>query len=398
MPRTRQIYQTELLYVGPTGLNPATGLHHGDATLGTIDTQGWLTQAGVNDDDNFVQPLYRVQRASWNATKNLTDVNQFGELAAIDRVPLEPPTVQLTFDYLLANLINEYRMGLTVQSNSDVEVSFISGLLNNTTNPKNYFLRGAAEGQDAIENVSTNYNTIAIGNGFLSSYSVQGSVGSFPTVSVTIDALNINADQFGGTQSGNIIPAVNQEDGTEFTNRWYALPTGTTSADGATLTSDVGLSALRPGDITLTFGTLETADTFLDPDDLKVQSFNLSFDLNQEDLNKLGSKYAFAKVPTFPVAATLQIEAIAGDYATGSLVNIIDENESYNPVISMTQPGSTEVIARFTLKNAKLDTQASDLSIGQNKTYSMTFNSQIGGPQEVTAGVFASGLLKDSTI
>ncbi len=403
MARTRQIYQTDLVYVGPSGNNPATGAHY-DGNV-SYDADGDITLAGPElkfgpPETNMIQPLFRVQRASWNATKNLTDVNQFGELAAIDRVPLEPPTVQLTFDYLLANLANEHRMGFTVNKAGDtVETSFISGILAGATNPKNYFLKTSAEGSDNIDNDSLVYNVLAIGNGFISSYSIQGSVGSFPTASVTIDALNINGDLFNSTKSGNFIPAVNQVDGSNIEGWWYQLPTGTTSLANAPLTINKGISALRPGDITLQLGLSEGSvggDTFFDPGDIKVQSFNLSFDLSQEDLNKLGSKYAFAKVPTFPVTTTLQVEAIAGDFSSGKLTEIVNANESYDPSITMFSPGGTtdaDKIAKFTVKQAKLDAQASDLSIGQNKTFSMTFNAQIGGPQSLDAGVFASGIV-----
>lgn len=399
MARTRQIYQTDLVYVGPSGNNPATGKHYDGSNVDwNVDEITDTTPAQFGPPEtNLIQPLFRVQRASWNATKNLTDVNQFGELSAIDRVPLQPPTVQLTFDYLLANLANEHRLGFTVSKNGDTtEVSFISGILAGTSNPKNYFLKTAAEGSDAIDNNSLVYNVIAIGNGFLSSYSVQAAVGSFPTASVTVDALNVNGDAFNSTTSGYIIPAVRQSDGTQIIGWKYQLPTGVTSLLNSPLTTNKGISALRPGDIQLSLGLAAQGESYFDPNDIKVQSFNLSFDLAQEDLNKLGSKYAFAKVPTFPVNTTLQVEAIAGDFTTARLVEIISGNTSYNPSITMYNAGGTldsDKIAKFTVKNAKLDTQASDLSIGQNKTFSMTFNAQIGGPQQIDAGVFASGII-----
>jgi hypothetical protein len=298
----------------------------------------------------------------------------------------------LNLEYLVSNLANERRMGFYVADQNNPEASALSGIIAGNTNPKNYFLKVVSEGADAIDNSSTSYNVIAIGNGFMSSYTAQGSVGNFPTASVSIDALNIQGDAITNAVPGVPIPAVNPVNGTRITGFWYKLPTGLTSIDNAGLTANLGISALRPGDITLDLGIGE-GDTFYSASDLKIQSYNLSFNLNQEDLSKLGSKYAFAKVPTFPVQASLQVEAIVGDLQTGSLVDFVADNRSFNPSITITHPtNANQVIAKYTLKNAKLDTQASDLNIGSNRNLSLTFNSQIGGPESVTAGIFLSGI------
>ena len=386
MAKTRNIYQIELGYVGPTGSRSATGSH-------VVDTaQFGNTGALAATSGNYVAELYRVQRAGWNAQKNLTDVNQFGELAAIDRIPLNPPTVQFNIDWLVSNFVNEKLIGMYVADQNNAEASAVSGIIAGNTSPKNYFLKVVSEGSDAIDNAATNYDVLAIGNGFLSSYTAQGAVGSFPTASVTIDALNVKTDSFSSAVPGWPIPAVNPVDGQRITGHWYKLPAGLTSVNDAALTANLGISALRPGDINLDLGIGE-GDTFYAPTDLKVQSYNISFNFNQEDLSKLGTKYAFAKVPVFPVTASLQVEAFVGDLQTGNLVDIVADNRSFNPSITITHPTNpNQVICKYILKNAKLDTQASDLSIGSNRSLSLTFNSQIGGPESVTAGLFFSGI------
>ena len=81
MARNRVIYQSEALYVGPTPI------------------------AGAHDRDTVLQ-LQRVQSANYSFNLERQDVNQFGELASIDRVILSAPTVSLDFSYLVANLYN----------------------------------------------------------------------------------------------------------------------------------------------------------------------------------------------------------------------------------------------------------------------------------------------------
>ena len=301
MARTRVIYATDMLYVGPTGYNSATGNHF-------VTPTAWGTYTG---NGNRVAELYRVQRIDNNWAKNLTDVNQFGELASIDRIGLEPPTVGLTFSYLLSNFINEDLMGLHVAKAGDAsQVSCLSGILASVTDQKNYFVKTVAEGQDAADYSSATYDVVSFGNGYIGSYTAQGAVGSFPTADITVAALNAQMQQVTHA-AGARIPAINQADGTAITGWGYQLPTGLTSYGNAGLTDNQGISVLRPGDITLNLG-VNAGDGFAQESDIKIQNFNVSFNTNQEDLNKLGSKFAYAKVPRFPVSATLTASALLG--------------------------------------------------------------------------------------
>ena len=68
---------------------------------------------------------------------------------------------------------------------------------------------------------------------------------------------------------------------------------------------------------------------------MKIQSYNISFNLALEDLAQLGSKFYYAKLPKFPVEATMSINALAGDFQTGSLVEIYNNNLSYNPSVTL---------------------------------------------------------------
>lgn len=85
MARKRVIYQSEALFVGGTG----------EATP--------------------VQ-LERVQTANYSFEVTRQDVNQYGQLAAIDRIILEQPTVNLDFSYYLNSGKNEKSLGFTVNS------------------------------------------------------------------------------------------------------------------------------------------------------------------------------------------------------------------------------------------------------------------------------------------
>ena len=234
MPRNRIIYQSEALYAGPA---PATGYHYGTYTPGI----GGSTNV-ADQNRNLVQQLQRIQTANYSFTVDRTDVNQFGQLAAIDRVILTNPTVALDFSYILANLINEENLGFTIATSGGTQdVSAISGFLNGTEDERNYFIRTVPEGSDAVgfNNLTSGSNgVIGIGNGFISSYSTEGSVGNFPTATISVEGLNMNFQQ---GLSGNFVPAVNAVDGSALTN-FYQLPftLQNTSTNSSSSSSSIG--------------------------------------------------------------------------------------------------------------------------------------------------------------
>lgn len=361
MSRNRIIYQSEALYAGPS---PATGNHFSAGNAG----------------NNLVEQLQRVQSANYSFNIARQDVNQFGELAAIDRVILESPTVSLDFSYLLNSLSNENLLGFGPLDTD--QVSCISGILNKTADERNYFIRTTAEGTDALAvgTGAANQNVIGIGNGFITSYSTEGSVGNFPTVTVNVEALNMSFDN---GVTGNHIPAVLPTDGSKITTKNYALD-AVVSSIGAT-----GVSALRPGDITLDVGYAEGGVTI---SDAKIQSYTLSFDLAREPLQKLGSKFAFAREITFPVTVSMSVQALLGDLTTGNLADVITTDKNYDLAVALKHPTTSAIQAKYFLKRAKLDSQEFSSSIGANKSVTLNFSTQIGGPTQNDRGLMMSGV------
>ena len=63
-----------------------------------------------------IEQLGRVQSANYSFTINRQDVNQFGDLARIDSLVLDPPTVSVDFSYYLADGFNERALGFFVQN------------------------------------------------------------------------------------------------------------------------------------------------------------------------------------------------------------------------------------------------------------------------------------------
>jgi len=409
MPRNRIIYQSEALFAGPS---PATGYHY-------LKHDG---EGSPTTGRSQIHQIQRVQDASYSFNITRQDVNQFGELAAIDRVILESPTVSLDFSYILANMVNEHNLGFHVipsgNTAAGMVVSAMSGLLSKATDERNYFIKTVAEGNDALgdapHDVTANVSTIGIGNAFLTSYTTEAAVGDFPTASISVEGLNMDFVQ---GVSGNFIPAINPADGSKEDTIKYALPSGMSHATTGVMEADGGMSndnvvmgdttsALRPGDVSVSFwpkgdvgGTEIAGFTGVSITDAKIQSYSMSFDLAREPLAKLGNKFAFAREITFPVTVTLTVDANLGDLTKGNLADVISIDSSYDILLKLAAPGvgvanSANTRMSYTLKNAKLDSQEYTSDIGTNKAVSLTFSSQIGGPKQTDKGLFMSGLYK----
>jgi hypothetical protein len=404
MPRNRVIYQSEALWVGPT---PATGAQHslGDTNLGRAGT-------GVQNADGHwdcLRQLHRLQTCNYSFNIDRTDVNQFGELAAIDRVSLDTPTVTLDFSYLLANFHNEQALGLITDGSSTA----IRRLIDKREDDKNYFIRTSNEGIDAAEDATNSGSVIALGNGFLSSYSTEASVGAFPTVTCNVEALNM---AFVNDVSGDS-PAIDPQHGTRMTDVDFFIPTATGSSDSG----DLNISVLRPGDITFEFkkrvseGThpgddvLELGtDVYASPgatlgdgndaSHAKIQSYTISVDLPREPILKLGSRYAYTREITFPITATCSLEALVSDLNAGSLNDLINCDESYDIQINLLRPtncagaNKSQIFAQYRLKNCKINSQSFSSDIGSNKSVSFEFSAQVGGPNQSNMGLFMSGI------
>ena len=381
MPRNRIIYQSEAVYAGPS---PATGFHFGTFTPGIGGNSN-----NLNNATNLVKQMQRVQTANYSFNVARTDVNQFGQLAAIDRVVLTSPTVSLDFSYILAGLTNENDLGFTVVSgNANSNISAISGFLNGTQDERNYFIRTVSEGNDAVgfsDLSSGNNGVIGIGNGFVSSYSTEGSVGNFPTASISVEGLNMN---FQRGLSGNFVPAVNTINGSPLSN-FYTLPL---TVKNTAIGSGNAISALRPGDITLDIQA-QTGVGGVDTTSMNIQSYNISFDLGRTPIERLGNKFAFARPIDFPLTVNLSVDAQVTDMVTGDLANLVnDDSLKYSPSVTIKSPtDSSLVMAKFALRGAKLVSQEYSSDIGSNKTVTLTWESQVGGPQDTANGLFMNG-------
>jgi len=410
MARNRVIYQSEALYTSKNIASQISGEHF---------------------------QLRRVQSANYNFSIDRKDVNQFGQLARIDALVLKSPTVGLDFSYYPTDGLNEKALGFyvrdaglpvytgttpgvsvtglatTAQSifsgyvNTPPEGNFASGQMG-ASSGQNFYIVTTDEGQDLNTTVATSAsnpgamsgkNIIAIGNGFLSNYTLDTSVGNLPTVKITIEGLNMQSSAILGTATtgtnvtgtGNmvIVPSVDPVNGlSKYLTGALKNPVENTGAGV--------LSALRPGDLTLSFGDYETATStqgtpIASLTALNVQSASLSLPLSRTPIERLGSRFAYARVVDFPIVATLNVSSILSDVQARNLSSMLDDSTKRTVTLTIKKPGSTDVALAYSLKGTLLKSESFSSSIGSNKTVDLVFETQIGGPSDTANGVYVSG-------
>ncbi len=352
MARNRVIYQSEALFMNK------------DASL-----SGGYKQ------------LERVQSANYSFNITRQDINQYGQLGKLDSIQLEAPTVSADCSYYITDGYTERVLGFYVQNTTATdEGGFVSGHLADGSG-RNLIILTTPEGTDADlpaadPKVAAN-STIGIGNCYLSNYSVDMSVGSIPTASVSFDALNINSDPNAAAISS---PAINPVDGTAITGHNVDLPT-TTTGQGST-------AALRPGNITIGISNFDgesLVDIGTDDEGAHIQSASLSIPMSRSKLERLGSRSAYAQSVDFPVVASLSVSAIVNEVMANNLADIVDDEVEKDITLTLKDDAGTDAVI-YSLKGCSFDSESISSSIGSNKSVDLTFTTSIGGPNDTTHG------------
>ncbi len=362
MSRIRTIYNNESLLVGPS---PATGTH----TTGNI------------------KKLHRVQSIGGSFKVAHEDINEYGKMAAIDRINLDGSESSLEFGYYVTDFENESMLGFDISSTG----SAIGSIAQRTQEDRNYFRFVAPEGLDADGLGPTRGAVLGIGNGFIASYGFEASVGSFPMANISVMGLNASTSADG---SAKPIPAIDPLTGRKASGT-FTLPTIPES-------SAAKPSVIKPGDVRVTFsnsnaGLFQTLDTTL-----TVQSAKFNFDFSLEAIKKLGARMPISREIKYPIEISINIEALMGDLtsATG-LVDFICSEPSTDITIDLYKStcdsggptsAATDIYAKYTIKNAKLTSQDLSGSIGPSNTANMQFTSQVGASNDTGNGIFFSGV------
>lgn len=369
--KNRIFYQVLGCQVGPT---PATGYH--------FQTGFNNVYTGANSGFNLIQSLSRVQSVSDSFTQTRQNVGQLGQLAILAKMITEPPTVPLEVTYMQADMSNERILGLYVSGNQ----AAMTNILNTTQAEKNYFIPVAPEGIDAI-GWTGSYQVKAVTNGYLTSYSTEGAVGGLPTTTVGVQGFNWFSDTGSVTRP---LLAVDYINNVLTTGIVYTLP-----VLGSGLANAVPV--IRPSEIKVLISGVQTG-IGLNGANLRLQRYNLSFNLNPQKLTQMGSFFPYSIQPQFPVDVNASVTAYWGDLTTGSLSSLACNDNEYSVTIQLFQPSclgqpAGALAAQWQLLGAKLNSQAFSDSISDAaSTVTLSFTSTLGGPNDVNHNLYLTGI------
>lgn len=387
-----------------------------------------------------IKEVNRVQEISYNFEVTRTDINEFGQLAALSREVTESPTVALDFSYYLTDGSSEKSIGLNVNDLTGKDNSaalagdranwkpLTASMLDPTistgqehganADELNYYIVTAPEGNDVhsgTKGADADLNTdkhglIGIGNGFISSYGINAAVGELATANVSVEGSNISFEPSLVSPVSNMAIDKNSAVGATINN--------TISFDAVASDTGPTVTALRPGDIAIDFdakgwfddksaGGLNVGGPLLPGQEptasgtaIHVQSVSLELPVSRSPLNRLGSHFPFARKTDFPVNMTLSVSALATDLVQGSLDTLICGDEAPRDIAIIMQgrcgEGSAPLV--ILMRNALLDSESFSSSIGDNKTVDLTFSSQLGGANDQDNGIFfLSNVAKNAT-
>lgn len=329
---------------------------------------------GSNSGTNLIQNFERLQSVSDDFSIERQDIPQIGQLDVVSREITTPPTVNLGGNYLVADLSNDRLLGLYVSGDQ----SALTNILNRTQADKNYFISIAPQGIDNV-NWTGNKQVITVTNANLASWATEGSVGNIPTTTFSVQGFNWTTDT-----GSKFMPlrTIDPTNGNYVTGKFYTLPTITSGLSNT-------VSALRPTDITV---SLSNAAIGLDLSDVKVQSYNINFDLSLQALNKLGSLYPYSREPQFPVTLSSSITAYFGDVISGSLRDVLCADSPYNLKVMLNDPcGGGQAVA-YDMRGMYLDSQsfgAQDVGSIAG-TVTLNYSTKIGGNLSAK-GLYLSG-------
>ena len=472
MARNRVIYQSQAVFISPssTGYHMQTGNQNpqnGGVTAALSQDAYWNTNwtgvTGVTDPDgatlgavgdgaivnrSLIEPLHRIQTANFNFTINRQDINEFGKLSRLDSIVMESPTVGLDFNYYLCDGGNERKMGFNLPTNNSGSAgikegvnsraanqaawtgdgcvsgySALSGLIEDTQG-NNYFIVTSKEGTDVqgdtVTSTTTDFDVIGIGNGFVSDYSIDASVGAIPTASVTVEAFNIRVDDTisgaaVGAYTGNQVPGVNDTDGQQV-NINYEFDGGTLQTTGdyvvgipggavGNTVADNTITALRPGDLLLEFIDADQDESLATSYDgftvlsgagaAHIQSFAVSVPMSRTVLGRLGNTFGYARVIDLPLNLDVTVSAIVSELKVNNLFerlaspNKLDFRLTLRRSAGTGKPGADALV--IDVKGARLEGESYSSSIGDNETVDITFSTQVGGANDTSNGIFMRG-------
>lgn len=334
------------------------------------DSPSWSGQTGVTS----LKLLKRIQSSSISISNPVTRVKQIGSSDFAFEKYIQTPVIEVGLDYICSDNSNELLLGLNASGNE----GFLKNLASSQKDQNLFFVLTDtnAEDADSLNNIVGN-DIFAIGNSFLTNYSLSAEVGSVPKTSVSFSCLNMTFQNYNGTGSnGSEVPAITLTNGTKSTEKY--MITGASLVPANYLTNqNIRANALRPGDIELSMPQpIMGGVRYSGSVPASITSLKIDVPIERRDLLGFGSNYPYDKRIMFPLIGKLSFNGIFDEPVTGDFSNIFADENNYDFTFNLKNfDGSTGL--RIDIYDARVESQGFDLSIGDNLAFQSEFSFKI---------------------
>jgi hypothetical protein len=338
-------------------------------TYGQCLVLGSPRPANQSNIDNLTG-MKRVQAVKTDFTFARERFKQIGSADYIGDVNLTNPQITLGMDYYYSNGTNEVLLGLNVDG---AKGGALKGLRRPNQDNNFYLLIGSGLKDEVLltsedADFKDNFNVMGLGNCFLNSYSIGGSVGSVVAVSASVQADNMEMRAYSDSTNGELIPAIDSATQKPSTANKYKIKKAffqnTTNQDGLidSALAPSGIKITLPSDVNVP-GLEFTGDG----GSAFINSFGLEFSVDRSALYGFGSIYPYGRRAVLPVLGSLSFGAVASEFQSGTLSELVrlDENNerSYNFEIALLGEGGNTGL-QIEVEGARMDAEGFSQSIG----------------------------------
>jgi hypothetical protein len=328
-----------------------------------------------------IKQLNRIQSTNYQIELQRENVRGLGTAYANDG-RVEAPFVNLTIDYLVTNGRNEKTLGFAVDGEHGSYLNLNSG-------ERDFFIQ--------IKQPSETPMVLAIGNGMLTRYSVNASVGEFVKATAEIRGFNLQLDE--GT-SGNVLPRLDYN-GNSF-GYTYQLPPYTPD----TQERDVGYIGdniyVAPHHLDIYFPNNMAFGTILSGSKRShLQNFTLSINAPRDEITRIGERYPFKRCLQLPAEISLSANVVLDKLVADKIQNYFCQ-EDYDVTIDIRdnscqttnefwESEQDTVRMKYMLRGLKLKSIQSSDSIGERKNVAFEWSVPIGNILNLNRNLFMSG-------
>jgi hypothetical protein len=324
-----------------------------------------------------------VRSATYGFSNVRADVEQIGSQLYEEKNIIRHPDVTLQMSYgFTPTFANEELFGFNYNLDYKPEFSILNGLSEVSNNF--YFYNHPEQGFDGAEYIKNGASfpnggeVVSIGNAYITNYSVNFSVGSFPTVDVEFDCSNIKIENYFSQQVES--PSINLKSGNNIgvgsinlSNVNY-FETGKFGDIYDLDRSDI--ETILPYDIKFEMDNLSIGGQKINLQSHRIDEFSVNIPINRANVYRLGSNYVCDRKIEYPIEGTLSISSLVTQMEAGFISGLVYGDEVSNLRI-ITNDCRKQISSQFYFEDIKLENVEYQTLVNEQTKYNLEFSFQI---------------------